>query len=92
MDSGAELGRREPATFADLTDLTNWADEIRRWRSETVRTIDSIYPESALASEVCPPIPDVDFEESSWAEVIDSLKKAIDSRTDALGQLIQRTH
>lgn len=97
IDSGAELRGRERATFQSLADLTSWADEIRKWNSHTAATITSIYADSPrataaqFASEVCPPISDVNFEKLSWSEVRVSLQTVIDSRTSAVANLIQRT-
>jgi hypothetical protein len=95
IDSGAELRGRE--RFHSFEDLAGWVDEIHKWDNDTAKTIERIYADgpqataAQFASEVCPPIPDVDFENLSWSEVRDSLQRVIDRRTSDLANLIQGT-
>jgi hypothetical protein len=91
------LRGRERKTFRSFEDLTSCWDEIHELNSDATRTIERIYADGQLAtaaqfaSEVCPPIPDIDFETCSWSEIRDSLQAVIDSRTSALANLVRGT-
>ena len=91
IDSGDELKGREHDSFHSVDDLRRYRGEIDKWLSKAASKIRLIYHDSSLPDQCCKPVGEVDFEGSSWLDVINSLKATVEERTRKLRNLRDST-
>ncbi len=91
IEQGEELSERRRETFQAFDDLKTYKDDIDRWLSGAASEIRSIYHDPSVAAEYCRPVGDIDLQDLSWSDVIESLKMTFHERIRGFRNLIDTT-